>query len=330
MEEWVKIPKYRQHIACPTREGNTPDTCYTCGKNAYRAVTRAAVGLSDHSLVHLIPTYRQKLKTNKPVITTVKRWTSGDTEKLQGCLESTNWAVSEEATDGLDEYTDTVTSYISFCEDSCISTKSQVRYSNNKPWLTAELKQLRREEEEAFRSGDRTVYKEAKYRILEKGIRAAKSEYSEQLNRHSTAHHPSSAWRGLQLLTAHKVRKTRLLLNDRHLTNALNEFYCRFELAKDNQTVSPPSPPSTSTPTLALSPLPPAHLCINRQDVHRLFSRQKVRKAPGPDSVSPSTLKHCCDPLAPVFTDHWSSALFQPASKPPPSFQFPRNPPSLD
>ncbi|KAI4885374.1 hypothetical protein NFI96_004923 [Prochilodus magdalenae] len=184
-----EIPKYRQHIACPTREGNTLDKCYTCIKNA---VTRAAVGLSDHSLVHLIPTDRQKLKTNKPVITTVKRWTSGDTEKLQGCLESTNWAVSEEATDGLDEYTDTVTSYISFCEDSCISTKSQVRYSNNKPWFTAELKQPRREEEEAFRSGDRTVFKEAKYR-LEKGIRAAKSEYSDQLNRHSTAHDPSSA-----------------------------------------------------------------------------------------------------------------------------------------
>ncbi|KAI4886185.1 hypothetical protein NFI96_014738, partial [Prochilodus magdalenae] len=120
-----EIPKYRQHIACPTREGNTLDKCYTCIKNAYRAVTRAAVGLSDHSLVHLIPTYRQKLKTNKPVITTVKRWTSGDIEKLQGCFESTNWAVFEEATDGLDEYTDTVTSYISFCEDSCISTKSQ-------------------------------------------------------------------------------------------------------------------------------------------------------------------------------------------------------------
>ncbi|KAI4887070.1 hypothetical protein NFI96_002264, partial [Prochilodus magdalenae] len=44
------------------------------------------------------------------------------------------------------------------------------------------LKQLRREKEEAFRSGDRTVFKEAKYR-LEKGIRAAKSKYSEQLNR---------------------------------------------------------------------------------------------------------------------------------------------------
>ncbi|KAI4897626.1 hypothetical protein NFI96_030156, partial [Prochilodus magdalenae] len=198
-----QIPKYRQHIACPTREGNTLDKRYTCIKNAYRAVTRAAVGLSDHSLVHLIPTYRQKLKTNKPVITTVKRWTSGDTEKLQGCFKSTNWAVFEEALDGLDEYTDTVTSYISFCEDSCISTKSQVRYSNNKPWFTAELKQLRREKEEAFRSGDRTVFKEAKYR-LEKGIRAAKSKYSEQLNRHITANDPSSAWKGLQLLTAHK------------------------------------------------------------------------------------------------------------------------------
>ncbi|KAI4888927.1 hypothetical protein NFI96_005928 [Prochilodus magdalenae] len=218
-----EIPKYRQHIACPTREGNTLDKCYTCIKNAYCAVTCTAVGLSDHSLVHLIPTYRQKLKTNKPVITTVKRWTSGDIEKRQGCFKSTNWAVFEEPTDGLDEYTDTVTSYISFCEDSCISTKSQVRYSNNKPWFTAELKQLQREKEEAFRSGDRTVFKEAKYR-LEKGIRAAKSKYSEQLNRHITANDPSSAWKGLQLLTACFKTSTIIPVPKKSTITGLNDY----------------------------------------------------------------------------------------------------------
>ncbi len=37
---------------------------------------RAALGLSDHCLVHLIPTYRQKLKSAKPVLRTVKRFKS--------------------------------------------------------------------------------------------------------------------------------------------------------------------------------------------------------------------------------------------------------------
>ncbi len=71
-----ELPKYRQHITCPTRDSNILDHCYTVIKDAYHSVPRAALGLSDHGLVHLIPTYRQKLKSAKPVLRTVKRWTN--------------------------------------------------------------------------------------------------------------------------------------------------------------------------------------------------------------------------------------------------------------
>ncbi len=61
-----ELPKYKQHVTCPTRDRNILDHCYTTIKNAYHSVPRAALGLSDHCLVHLIPTYRQKLKSAKP------------------------------------------------------------------------------------------------------------------------------------------------------------------------------------------------------------------------------------------------------------------------
>lgn len=77
----LELPKYRQHVTCPTRDMNTLDHCYTTIKNAYRSVPRAALGLSDHCLVHLIPSYKQKLKPAKPVVRTVKRWT--DESKMQ-------------------------------------------------------------------------------------------------------------------------------------------------------------------------------------------------------------------------------------------------------
>ncbi len=67
-----ELPKYRQHITCPTRDSNILDHCYTTIKDAYHSVPRAALGLSDHCLVHLIPSYRQKLKSAKPVVRTVK------------------------------------------------------------------------------------------------------------------------------------------------------------------------------------------------------------------------------------------------------------------
>ncbi len=68
-----ELPKYRQHITCPTRHSIILNQCYTIIKDEYHSVPQTALRLSDHCLVHLIPTYRQKLKSAKPVIRTVKR-----------------------------------------------------------------------------------------------------------------------------------------------------------------------------------------------------------------------------------------------------------------
>ena len=73
---------------------------------------------------------------------------------LKACLDCTDWDIFRPATNSLDEYTDAVTSCISFCEDSCVPSRSRVSYNNNnKPWFTAELGQLRSAKEKAFRSG---------------------------------------------------------------------------------------------------------------------------------------------------------------------------------
>ena len=84
--------------------------CYTVIKDAYRSALRAALGPSDSNMVNLIPTYRQQLKSAKPVVSTVKRWTSEATEVLRSCFDSTDWNMFRDATNSLDEYTDTVTS----------------------------------------------------------------------------------------------------------------------------------------------------------------------------------------------------------------------------
>lgn len=55
-----ELPKYRQFVKCPTREKNTLDHCYTTVSNAYHAVPRAALGLSDHVTIHLIPLIQTK------------------------------------------------------------------------------------------------------------------------------------------------------------------------------------------------------------------------------------------------------------------------------
>ncbi len=73
-----ELTKYRQHVTCPTRDSNILDHCYTTIKNAYHSAPQAALGLSDHCLVHLIPTYRQKLKSAKPVVKDCKEMDQWD------------------------------------------------------------------------------------------------------------------------------------------------------------------------------------------------------------------------------------------------------------
>src|SRR4029434_8784665 len=88
-----ELPKYKQFIKCPNREENILDHCYTTVSSAYHAVPGAALGLSDHVMVHLIPAYRQKLKLYNPVVRTSKQWTSEAVEDLQVCLDCTDWEV---------------------------------------------------------------------------------------------------------------------------------------------------------------------------------------------------------------------------------------------
>ena len=144
-----ELPKFKQFINCPTRENNILDHCYTTVSGIYCNVPTTALGLSNHIMVHLIPSYRQKLKLWKPVVRTSKQWTS------ETCLDCTDCHAFRTATNSLDEYTEAVTSCISLCEDSCIPSCTRVTYNNDRPWFTAKLRQLRLQKEDAFRSGDR-------------------------------------------------------------------------------------------------------------------------------------------------------------------------------
>ncbi|KAL0147066.1 hypothetical protein M9458_057590, partial [Cirrhinus mrigala] len=133
----------------------------------------------------------QKLKAAKPVLRTVKRWTNEAEQDLQACFEWTVWSVFEAATTNLDELTETVTSYISFCEDICIPTRTFLSFNNDKPWFTGKLKQLRHAKEDAYRCGDKILYNQARNRLT-KEIRVAKKNYSEKLKKELSANDPTS------------------------------------------------------------------------------------------------------------------------------------------
>ncbi|KAK3562612.1 hypothetical protein QTP86_002148, partial [Hemibagrus guttatus] len=73
----------------------------------------------------------------------------------------------------------------------------------------------------------------------------------------------------------------------------------------DHIMLSPTQLHTSATP----HPPPLTPLTIKEEEVNRLFKRLNTRKATGPDSVSPSLLKHCANQLSPVFTDIFNTSL---------------------
>ncbi|KAI2650804.1 putative RNA-directed DNA polymerase from transposon BS [Labeo rohita] len=283
-----ELPKYRQRITCPTRDSNILDHCYTVLKDAYHSVPLAALGLSDHCLVHLLPAYRQKLKSAKPVLRTVKRWTVEAELDLQACFKLTDWSVFEAATTDLDELTDT----------------DLLTFNNDKPWFSVKLRQLRQAKEDAYRSGDKALYKQAKY-TLNREVRVAKLNYSGKLKKQLSRNDSKSVWNGLKAITSYKSPSPSTEANQQ-LADDLNEFYCRFEKQKTGLTPythpdCPTTQPSTPCPSIPPTVSQPA-LKICEGDVCKVFRKQKTRKAKGPDGVSSACLKACAVQLSSIFT----------------------------
>ncbi len=175
----------------------------------------------------------------------------------------------------------------------CIPTRTHLTYNNDKPWFTAKLRQLRQAKEEAYRKGDKVLYKQAKY-TLEKEIRVAKRNYSGKLNNKFSSSDSASVWKGMKDITSYKTPSPSTLENQQ-LANDLNEFYCRFE----KMPFTPPATPLSPTPALQIS----------EDDVCQVLKKNKRRKAPGPDGVSPACLKTCADQLAPIFTQIFNRSL---------------------
>ncbi len=147
----------------------------------------------------------------------------------------------------------------------CIPTRTHLTYNNDKPWFTAKLRQLRQAKEDAYRKGDKVLYKQTKC-TLEKEIRVAKINYSDKLRIQFSSSDSASVWKGLKEITNYKTPSPSTVENQQQAED-LNEFYCRFE----KNTPHPLwTPLHTTINTSSNPPLP-----------HTCNSDQRRRGAPG-------------------------------------------------
>ncbi len=106
-------------------------------------------------------------------------------------------------------------------------------------------------------------------------------------------------------ITSYKTPSPSTVENQQQADN-LNEFYYRFEKTPHTHSghlsTQPLTPPATPlSPTLAIQ--------IIEDEVCQVFQKQKRKKAPGPDGVTPACLISCADQLAPIFTKIFNRSL---------------------
>ncbi len=233
-----------------------------------------------------MPAYRPLVKVIKPVHKQIQVWPEGSSEALQDCFDTTDWNMFKQAatynnTTDLQEYTETVTAYITKCIDDVTVTKTITIRANQKPWLTGEVYRLLKARNAAFRAGDEEGLKTARAN-LSRGIREAKRQYSRRIaHRFNDSRDTQSLWQGIQTITDYKP-PPQTCDSTIPLLNELNAFFARFE-AQD----------STSS----------------RRPSDDAVPGQREEIPPGPDNIPGRVLRDCAVELTDVITDIFNISL---------------------
>ena len=207
------------------------DLCYGNVPRAYKSVSLPPVGKSDHNAIHLIPAYRPKIQSDPIVKKSVKVWTPESEEQLRGCFECTEWSMLVDSCDSVSDAANVASSYVTFCEDMLIPSKTVKVLPNNKARISKSIKSTLNEKKIAFQTGDRAEKKRVQAKLMRE-LREGKREYKAKIEKFQTGN-MADAWDGLKTLTGEKKNKS----SCSHMTaeeqvkfsNELTDFYCRFE-----------------------------------------------------------------------------------------------------
>ena len=290
------LPKFHQHITFNTRGDGILDHCYTTFPGAYKPLLRPPFGKSDHSAIQLLPAYKQRLKREPICKKEIRIWSEQSDQTLQDCFEHVDWEMFREAAENnVNEFSDTVSCFISKCVDDIVPKKTVRIFPNEKPWINSEVRAALHARNVAFRSGNLGDTRATLLRT----IRKAKRDYTTKLEDQFESGDVRSTWQGLRTITDYRGRARSAETPSASLPGELNTFYARFESGSTQQPL--PAPPVDNSPPLT----------ILEHDVRRAFQQVNIRKAAGPDGIPGRVLKACASQLAGVFTDIFNLSISQ-------------------
>ena len=288
------LPKFSQFVTCSTRLEKNLDLFYCNIKQSYKCQKLPAIGKSDHNMLHMLPSYKQKLKSVKAITKDVKVWDSKNIENLKACFDWTNWEVFLSNENNLDYITDVISSYILFCVDCNIPSKTIKIYGNSKPWVNKELRSKFKEKSIALKQQDREKLQKVQTEI-DVQVRACKKQYKDKIEQNFATNNARQAWQDLKNLTGYSLKKDTNI--NVHLEE-LNDFYARFD-DRTNKWSYPETDQSHYQYQITFNP----------EEVCKQFRSVNSRKAAGPDGLSSNVIKLCAEQLSTVFCGLFNRAI---------------------
>ncbi|GFR72865.1 hypothetical protein ElyMa_002123900, partial [Elysia marginata] len=140
------------------------------------------------------PKYKPLVHREPPTRKTCTAWTSDAWNNLRASFDCTDWTIFTATANNIHELADTVCSYINFCVDTAVPKKTVRVYSNNKPWVTKEIKKVLYRKKLAYKNNNRdekiSVQKE-----LKSVIRKGKDDYRKKIENYFENNNMKDVWK---------------------------------------------------------------------------------------------------------------------------------------
>ncbi|KAI3363582.1 hypothetical protein L3Q82_011589, partial [Scortum barcoo] len=270
------FPNFHQYVNCCTRDNKTLDLLYA-----------NTAGLQ---LINPSP-----------------RWAAQITTWSICALFTHLWCSVGHTKQDIDSLTDCITDYINFCVETTVPTKRVRCFSNNKPWVTPDLRALLQEKRRAFQSGNRDELRRVQ-RDLKRKIQRVQGQLQEENGGPPAAKQREG---GLERAPSYLrtgfdtgPTSTPLSLSTDQPTSSSLCLHCPLTIHQHLHHLwgshhPPPSPPSLQ----CSSPPPPPSPNLFTPTVDQVrtqLKKIKARKATGPDGISSRLLRDCADQLCQV------------------------------
>ncbi|KAI4891474.1 hypothetical protein NFI96_005401 [Prochilodus magdalenae] len=180
----------------------------------------------------------------------------------------------------INEYIDSITSYISKCTDDIVPKINVRTFPNQKPWINTEVQAKQRARTTAYNTGDLASYKKARY-DLQRTIRLAKRNYRDRVESNYRGSNLRHIWNGLCPITDYKGGGICNMGLSSSVVDELNAHYARFEANNTSPATKLPVDQESCAPSISVS------------EVVRSFKAVNPRKAPGPDGIHSRRLRAC-------------------------------------